>query len=341
LLLNRKIVSKFTPFSKKVPLFLKKNATDLCFRSNAFAYPYTETPASPITLKYDICQIDPSTDKSAYLNKLHSHVISSYFAKPTALPDASMFKYPIWSTWAKYKKNISEAVVLAFADEIKQFAQNRVAHLEIDDFWETSYGSLEFDKSKFPDFAQLTKKLTDDYGFSATLWMHPFTNIETLQTLLMLCDNYLEVRTIDGLRPAITSWWDGPGAVILDVTNSNATEYFYNKLSAIQRDQGLSSFKFDAGEINWLPRTFWLSNQTLTTPLQYTEAYARLAARFGDKIEIRVGAKTQDLPVFVRMLDKDSNWTIGTNGLESLVTTALTMSILGYPFILPDMIGRF
>ena len=27
------------------------------------------------------------------------------------------------------------------------------------------------------------------------------------------------------------------------------------------------------------------------------------------------------------------------NGLKSVITTALTMSILGYPFILPDMIG--
>jgi hypothetical protein len=27
------------------------------------------------------------------------------------------------------------------------------------------------------------------------------------------------------------------------------------------------------------------------------------------------------------------------NGLKSVLTTSLTMSILGYPFILPDMIG--
>ena len=127
--------------------------------------------------------------------------------------------------------------------------------------------------------------------------------------------------------------------LVLDFTDRNATEQFVKRLESIQANQKISSFKFDAGEIFWLPRAFLLSDQTLTSPNQYTEAYARMGARFGNKIELRVGSRTQDLPVFVRMLDKDSFWTIEKNGLGSLVTTALTQSILGYPFILPDMIG--
>jgi alpha-glucosidase (family GH31 glycosyl hydrolase) len=55
-------------------------------------------------------------------------------------------------------------------------------------------------------------------------------------------------------------------------------------------------------------------------------------------IETRVGYKTQDLPIFVRMLDKNSEW--GYNGgLQTLIPTALIMSIGGYSFVLPDMIG--
>jgi hypothetical protein len=55
-------------------------------------------------------------------------------------------------------------------------------------------------------------------------------------------------------------------------------------------------------------------------------------------LETSVGVNTQHLPVFVRMLDKNSNWD-NTNGLKTLINTALTFGILGYPFILPDMIG--
>ena len=74
--------------------------------------------------------------------------------------------------------------------------------------------------------------------------------------------------------------------------------------------------------------------------------------------QVRVGRRTQKYPVFVRMLDKDSNWGYN-NGLKTLVTTLLQMSMVGklfwsfsqffdeknnfefsgYPFVLPDMIG--
>lgn len=47
---------------------------------------------------------------------------------------------------------------------------------------------------------------------------------------------------------------------------------------------------------------------------------------------------TQDLPVFVRMIDKDSLWT-WSNGLPTLVTTLLQLNMVGYPLVLPDMIG--
>jgi alpha-glucosidase (family GH31 glycosyl hydrolase) len=74
------------------------------------------------------------------------------------------------------------------------------------------------------------------------------------------------------------------------------------------------------------------------SPDEYSISYAKMSARLGKMIEVRTGCQTQDLPIFVRMLDKDSRWGFD-NGLKSVVTTALVMSILGYPFILPDMIG--
>ena len=38
------------------------------------------------------------------------------------------------------------------------------------------------------------------------------------------------------------------------------------------------------------------------------------------------------------MMDKDSNWG-PAKGMKTLIPTALTFSLLGYPYILPDMIG--
>lgn len=60
--------------------------------------------------------------------------------------------------------------------------------------------------------------------------------------------------------------------------------------------------------------------------------------RLGNQIEVRASWRTQHLPIFVRMMDKDSNWG-SAKGLKTLIPTALTFSMLGYPYILPDMIG--
>ena len=62
--------------------------------------------------------------------------------------------------------------------------------------------------------------------------------------------------------------------------------------------------------------------ESSTWPHAFTTAYAETAAEFGGMIEVRVGRNTQHLPVFVRMLDKDSRWGYD-NGLRTLVTTLL------------------
>lgn len=69
-----------------------------------------------------------------------------------------------------------------------------------------------------------------------------------------------------------------------------------------------------------------------------TTAYVRTVSKFGPYVEVRTGQGTQDVPIFVRMLDKDSEWTF-ENGLPTLITTLLQLNMVGYPFVLPDMIG--
>lgn len=74
-------------------------------------------------------------------------------------------------------------------------------------------------------------------------------------------------------------------------------------------------------------------------PLALTKAYLRTVAEFGTFVEVRSAQGTQDLPIFLRMLDKDTVWTY-ENGLPTLVTTLLQMNMVGYGFILPDLIGE-
>lgn len=73
-------------------------------------------------------------------------------------------------------------------------------------------------------------------------------------------------------------------------------------------------------------------------PLAITKAYIREVSKFGPIVEVRSASLTQDLPIFTRFLDKDSFWGFN-NGLATLITTLLQMNMVGYVFILPDMVG--
>ena len=84
----------------------------------------------------------------------------------------------------------------------------------------------------------------------------------------------------------------------------------------------MDSFKFDAGEIQFLPHNFKFFKPT-ENPNDYSNSYARAAFKHTNrKLEVRVGYKTQDLPIFVRMMDKDSLWQ-GERGLDTVIPTAL------------------
>ena len=71
----------------------------------------------------------------------------------------------------------------------------------------------------------------------------------------------------------------------------------------------------------------------------YTTKYiTAVAENFDLVIEARDALHTQTLPIFIRMIDKDSNWGF-TNGIPTLITTLFQMNLNGYPFVMPDMVG--
>ena len=87
-----------------------------------------------------------------------------------------MFTHPVWSSWAQYKTEINESVILQFAQDIVHHGFNN-SQLEIDDNWESCYGDAVFDPQKFPDPTRMVSAIKE-LGFRTTLWIHPFINTE-------------------------------------------------------------------------------------------------------------------------------------------------------------------
>jgi len=89
----------------------------------------------------------------------HENAIKDFLGIPTSIPDPYVVKYPIWSTWARYKDNVNTSIIKSYAQEILKYGFPK-GTLEIDDNWETCYGNTEFNISRFENIKHLTNYLS-------------------------------------------------------------------------------------------------------------------------------------------------------------------------------------
>ncbi|OQV14532.1 putative family 31 glucosidase KIAA1161 [Hypsibius exemplaris] len=296
------------------------------FRDSSYVY----ADQTSLKLKYSVCV-------GSDIAHVHQSVLQyrNPWPKPSGIPAETIFEKPIWSTWVSFKKQITQDKLVDFINDIVDKGFNG-SHIEIDDGYHVKYGDFSFNNVSFPrpkDVINLAKQR----GFTVTVWVYHFLNHDS-QAFMEAVDEKFLVWDKGGKTPAITSWWDGKIAGLLDFTNPNASDWFFNRLKAFQNEYGIESFKFDGGESNWTPDSRQFFQQSVN-PDYLGKVYSHLANdAIGNALEVRIGLHTQELPVFVRMLDKDSVPGYD-NGLKTMIPTALVFGLLGYPFILPDMIG--
>ncbi|XP_032827542.2 myogenesis-regulating glycosidase-like [Petromyzon marinus] len=297
--------------------------------------------ASRAFLSYELCVAGDA-------RAAHALASSRHLGAPSAPPDERMVRCPVWSTWALHKRRLSQAKVVALAEAVVQHGFNH-SHLQVDDGYEAAgrYGDYAFDGRKFPDPAAMVRDLRSRLGFRLVLWVHPFVNYDA-EAFRAGVAKGLFVRTAasnagggagGGSTPALVRWWRGV-ATVLDVTNPAAVDAFVNRTlrGRLAVALGFDSFKFDGGEVSYLPRDCARTHAGLANPAWFSARYATLARHFGPLAEVRVAFRTHGLAAFVRMADRASVWGHEL-GLRSLIPTALAFGLLGYPYVLPDTIG--
>ncbi|XP_047555598.1 myogenesis-regulating glycosidase [Lutra lutra] len=313
-----------------VPFHLGWNSTERSLRLQARYHntpykPPAGRPAAP-ELSYRVCV-------GSDVTSIHKYMVRRYFNKPSRVPAPEAFRDPIWSTWVLYGRAVDQDKVQRFAQQIRQHRFNS-SHLEIDDMYTPAYGDFDFDEAKFPNASDMFRRLRDA-GFRVTLWVHPFVNYNS-SCFGEGVERELFVREPTGRLPALVRWWNGIGAV-LDFTRPEARDWFQGHLRRLRSRYAVASFKFDAGEVSYLPRDF-STYRPLSDPSVWSRRYTEMALPFFSLAEVRVGYQSQNISCFFRLVDRDSVWGYDL-GLRSLIPAVLTVSMLGYPFILPDMVG--
>ena len=295
-----------------------------------------------VALNYKICNY--GNPKNTLINTVYEE--KKLFA--VDIPER-MLETPIWSTWAKFKTQVNESVVLNYASDIKQHytrcSKNNCGQMEIDDKWQTDYGDVEFDLVKFPDPKGFVDKLHDD-GFTVTVWTTPFINKESKYYKTAKDASYFVNDNRD--RAQTTKWWQCPMSInpmerncasMIDFTNPSAFTFQTDRFNSLIETSGIDGFKFDAGEIEFLQDDWRLFDKTIWNSAEYNTEYAKFCAQYGGIGEVRAAWQLQKVyPGWIRMLDLWSQWG-PENGLRSVIPKALTFTIAGYPWVMPDMVG--
>ncbi len=243
---------------------------------------------------------------------------------------APFFDAPQFNTWI-------ELIYLQNQEGILQYARDIVAHgypagvLMIDDSWQRAHGIWEFRRDRFPDPMAMMDEL-HALGFKVMLWVSPFVSPDTPECLKMRREKLL-VR-VNEKTPAVIPWWNGFSCV-LDLSNPAADAWLMEQLTSLMERYGVDGFKFDAGA-----PFYYLDEYVYYEPgcsgVKQTQRFTELAARFAYN-ELRETLNQPHLPCAQRLRDKAPAWQ--GNGLDTLIPNSLAQSLVGYPFICPDMIG--
>ena len=300
---------------------------------------YLLSPSSTTDLKLNItlCLFDTILQANMYfLDKVFvsSGNISDSEAEPVYIN--GLFPDPIWSTWDQYSTGVSQQDVLQLLDDINEYGFN-ASIIQIDDGFSSTYGDLQFDETKFSNATLMIEKI-HARGVNVSVWVHPFGNINSgvfQESLEPVTSDVTQSRWMfcrgDNHTLGVVRWWRGYGGLI-DLTKDTNFDWFLQRLKDFSSEYHVDSFKFDAGESTYLPQC-----DLSLHPNKYAQLYVQLASHFPWS-GVQVGYNTQVFPTIVSLLDRESKWGLD-NGLHSILTSTLTLSILGYPFVLPGPIG--
>ena len=318
------IVDQTTPLN--VSITQGESEGELCLYAVPYALECIPNSFEITKLQYTVCIHESIAETAKYF-------LSNYIPHPKAVPARETFDKPIWSTWGAFKNNIDDSILQNYLTDIQSNGFN-ISQLEIDDRYEGgSYGNLSMVIN--------TTALSNKFEVPLTAWVHPFVSPTSDKFESWIGEDYfLPGKTkIEGDSVSLVRWWHGYAAVVNFLDQRVATAH-RQTLTDFMNQHNLASLKFDAGEVTYLPKCVYTRN--VEDPAAYTTAYAAFVGNFSEEVssraEVRVGYFSQEQGLWVRMLDRSSTWGV-ENGLKSVLTTALTFGIAGYPFVLADMIG--
>lgn len=319
---------------EQTPLYIsmnRNNSGQFCMRgmNDAFAFVNRLTPLPE--LKYKICY-------DADVKELHKTMRQQSLWDGLKESDLntvhSMLEEPIWQIPAARAEQLTESTIYNFTEDVIAMGYMRLGQVLVNEFWQKEIGDFAVDVERFQTLED-TVNILHRRGFKVVFTVQPFISTdsisfsEAVQKKLLIYERLSE-RSI----PALTRYKSAPSTGVLDVTNNASVPWLVDKLNKVVKDYQIDSFYLDFGTAHNMPH-YYQCSKSLINPDQYKTIFG---TNFEDAIKIMAfsgAVSVPSLPAFLSLPPVNSSW----EGLQTIITTALSYGIIGYPFILPGPIG--
>lgn len=313
-----------------VPLHVSLNESGsnlLCFKGDYNNSPFPNPNNEPPFLQYRIC-------KQPNVKLMRDFFQRKHFEKLLGIPDLSVMQKVTWSTKALYKSYLDQNKVLKYSENITDLLKGdgNDINFEIYEPYSKAYGNFDFRNDRFANAMQMVSILKEmKRDISAVLT--PFVSVNNNTHNFEKKSNLL-IHDVLGKAPALTKWYDGL-AGIFDFSKPETQEWYKNQLKVMKDNYHVKNFTFFGCETNFIPSSH-KSHRFLKNPCLFIETFVSTVIDYGN--QVTCGHRTQKYPIYIHLSSRDSTWE-HKNGLNSIVPAVLTLGLLGYPFVVPDVIG--
>lgn len=269
-------------------------------------------------LKYTVC-------KAQNVRKIQRFVLNKFVHLPVKVPNEELFNKSAWSTFPQYRGTLDQANLLQYAGEVSGKEMDR-SFIDIHDFPLSFVSKEQFPESKFSNSHQSLMYLRGEYGFKTFLSLSPFVPVkEQIETSLLVSDM--------SHKPLVLNY-NGLEVNVLNIVDEKAFNWFVNRIKDVHLQYSLDGFHILDGHIH-LQNHDYLS---VVDSVAFASSLAKVAVEIKIQTITTFAVRSQKSGALILLSSKSSSWSYN-GGLRSVIPSALTLGILGYPFIIPNIVG--
>lgn len=320
--------------SDMTPLYISmnyNNSGQFCMRAMNDEFAFVNRFTSLPELSYKICY-------AADMKELHKSMRQQDLWDGVKESDMnivrSLLQEPIWQIPAATADQLTESAIYNFTEDVIAMGYMRLGHVLVNEFWQKEIGDYTLDTERFQTLVD-TVNILHRRGFKLVFTVQPFISTDSscfsdaVQKKILIYERLSE-RSI----AALTRYKSAPSTGVLDITNNASIPWLVDKLDQVVKDYQIDSFFLDFGTAQNMPHYYHCKTR-LVNPDQYKTIFDN---NFQDSIKIMAfsgAVSVPKLPAFLSLPPVNSSW----EGLQTIITTALSYGVIGYPFILPGPVG--